>query len=158
MANPHVRRAHPSVDSERRALFLSHIDKTEDGCWLWQGWINPGGYGRALFNRYSGQAHRLSYEIHVGPIPEGLTLDHLCRVRHCVNPAHLEPVTHRENVRRGRNAATKRTHCPHGHPYDEANTYINPRGDWECRACRTIRRVIRQAAEKQRRRRGRRER
>lgn len=80
--------------------------------------------------------HRIAYELLVGPIPDGLQLDHLCRVRNCVNPDHLEPVTGQENMRRGY-FGTK-THCPNGHAYDEANTYIfsNTRGRHrQCRTC-----------------------
>lgn len=76
-----------------------------DGCWLWRGSLVQNGYG--IFSYYrlgqktSKRAHRFAYEALVGPIPEGLTLDHLCRVRRCVNPAHLEPVTIGDNIRRG---------------------------------------------------------
>jgi hypothetical protein len=91
-----------------------------DGCWLWLGSKSEHGYG------YSGLfglkwAHRVAYRLCVGPIPEGLELDHLCRVPSCVNPEHLEPVTHRENVLRGINpwaANARKTHCPKGHPLD----------------------------------------
>jgi hypothetical protein len=86
------------------------------------------------------QAHRFAYELLVGPIPEGLELDHLCRNHACVNPAHLEPVIHVENIRRGDTDAQGRcnrdkTHCPAGHPLDEANTYHNPHGWRACRTC-----------------------
>lgn len=73
----------------------------ESGCWLWVGECNDNGYGRFSVKGRKVYAHRSSYEIHVGPIPEGLHIDHLCRVRNCVNPEHLEPVTRSENVRRG---------------------------------------------------------
>ncbi len=113
-------------------------------CWLWTGALNvpvPLGYGQFSADRRSRRAHRWSYEHFVGPIPEGLEIDHLCRVRHCVNPSHLEPVTRSENMQRAplrgrqRHALTH-THCPYGHPYDEANTMRMPRRSGRrCRAC-----------------------
>ena len=104
-------------------------------CWIWTAWVSPrNGYGTFGFGRRnnSGYAHRWSYEQANGPVPEGLELDHLCRVRHCVNPAHLEAVTHAENVRR---AAAFVTCCPQGHPYNDTNTYIGPNGKRRCRVC-----------------------
>jgi hypothetical protein len=87
-------------------------------------------------------AHRFAYESVHGPITPGLVIDHLCRVRLCVNPAHLEPVTPGENSRRGyawllnrRNHQTVKTHCPAGHAYRGANLYVSPRGDRRCRTC-----------------------
>lgn len=80
--------------------FWRRVDRT-DACWLWRGWINAKGYGHfGVNNRLTVKAHRWSYEQLVGPIPHGLTLDHLCRVRNCVNPAHLEPVTRAVNISR----------------------------------------------------------
>lgn len=108
------------------------LDPAGSGCWLWTGNISPNGYGR-YGSRY---AHRLVFEALVGPIAEGLDLDHLCRVRGCVNPAHLEPVSRSENLRRGdmdRQAA--KTHCRAGHPYSGDNLYVSPRGSRGCRAC-----------------------
>lgn len=111
------------------------------GCWLWIGNTNKHGYGIVQQGGLEGgmrlRAHRAVYELLVGPIPDGLTLDHLCRVRHCVNPAHLEPVTRGENVRRGEPA--QRTHCPLGHEYNAANTYYRPSGARVCRHCARIR-------------------
>lgn len=107
------------------------------GCWEWTGSMHAAGYG--LFR--DRLAHRISYEVHVGSIPEGLTIDHLCRNRRCVNPLHLEAVTIAVNVLRGesppaRNA--RKTHCPKGHPYDDENTYISPSSGWRgSRACVT---------------------
>ncbi len=78
-------------------FFSAHTIHSQDGCWGWAGRIDGAGYGR--WSRHL--AHRLSYEFHVGPIPEGLVIDHLCRNRSCVNPVHLEVVTQKVNVRRG---------------------------------------------------------
>lgn len=114
----------------------------ENGCWLWQGAVSPTGYGQGSFGGRFLYVHRVSYEAFVGPIPEGLQIDHLCRVRRCCNPMHLEPVTVRENLMRGNTMTARRagiTHCPQGHAYDEANTYVSPKeGGRACRACRKI--------------------
>ncbi len=114
----------------------------ESGCWLWIAHKNDHGYGiiktSGTHNRKLLRAHRVAYEMFVGPIPEGLELDHLCRVRHCVNPDHLEPVTTRENLLRGETLTArwaKRTHCDEGHPFDEPNTRITPQGWRVCRIC-----------------------
>jgi hypothetical protein len=91
-------RTKPGTAPER---FWAKVDRRgDDECWPWLGAVNPNGYG--AFQWDGGQyAHRFAYELQIGPIPEGLTLDHLCRVRHCVNGAHLEPVTGQENTLRG---------------------------------------------------------
>ena len=112
--------------------FWAKVNKT-DSCWLWTGSINNKGYGR-LSGVY---AHRAAYELLVGPIPEGKELDHLCRVTHCVNPEHLEPVTHRENLLRGKSPAAiqaKITHCLQGHAYEGVNLYVRL-GKRHCRKC-----------------------
>lgn len=110
-----------------------------DGCWLWTGHVGQNGYGK-FYPTWAGgtkgvYAHRFAYELFVGPIAPKLTIDHLCRVRNCVRPAHLEAVTQRENLRRSPLGHAAKTHCPQGHAYDEANTRINPGGGRECRAC-----------------------
>lgn len=109
-----------------------------DNCWLWTGHIDKQGYARL---RGAGgrnapvlYAHRFSYEFFVAPVPLGLTIDHLCRIRHCVNPAHLEPVTQRENMLRGESPgarAVRRGTCQQGHTYD----YVTPSGTHRCRQC-----------------------
>lgn len=108
-----------------------------DTCWVWTGTLTQRGYGMFSVGRRMVPAHRWHYEYHHGEVPKSLEIDHLCRVRHCVNPAHLEPVTPAENRARSPLAPERKTHCPYGHPYDEANTYVNPRGSRECRTCNT---------------------
>ena len=123
--------------------FWDHVEKTTE-CWLWTG-KTADGYGQfGLGRRIQGliYAHRFAYEQRHGPIPEGLELDHLCRVRHCVNPAHLEAVTHRENILRGEghNAVIHRAgQCGSGHSYTPENGYRSQNGKWQCRTCNTIR-------------------
>lgn len=105
------------------------FDLSAGHCWLWTANLTtrPNGYGRFRLNGEYALAHRYLYELTHGPVPDGYELDHLCRVRRCVNPAHLEPVTRSENTLRGeRNGCQHRTHCPAGHPYDEGNTYRRP--------------------------------
>lgn len=114
------------------------------GCWLWFGkWLQVNGYGiSGLPPRRQVLAHRRSYLALVGDVPPGLELDHLCRVRCCVNPAHLEAVTHRVNLLRGDTFAARHvatTRCPSGHPYDERNTYVTPEGHRKCRKCHSAR-------------------
>lgn len=120
-------------------------------CWIWKGQIRRDGYGNFRMYGKTFKAHRASYILHVGEIPAGLEIDHLCRNRTCVNPKHLEPVTKMVNFLRGESPPLInifKTHCPKGHPYDAANTYIYPvrtrrrgnhsrkaNGGRYCRAC-----------------------
>jgi len=101
-------------------------------CWPWTGWVDGEGYGHMKVEGRQRIVHRFAYELLVGPIPDGLTIDHLCRNRACCNPAHMEPVTHAENRRR---ATPFKTHCKHGHEYTPENTVI-AHGRRECRTCR----------------------
>ncbi|MDX3328828.1 HNH endonuclease signature motif containing protein [Streptomyces sp. ME02-6979-3A] len=128
-----------------KAKLLARTVADPNGCLIWTGPKNNHGYGRIFVNGEQHYTHRLSYQLDVGSIPDGLYLDHLCRVPACCNPQHLEPVTPRENSRRGEPA--NRTHCPAGHLYDEANTIVRERSDWktktpvrsrECRTCSSL--------------------
>ncbi|MFI2349761.1 HNH endonuclease signature motif containing protein [Streptomyces sp. NPDC019443] len=115
-------------------------------CWLWVGAIGARGYGRIFVDGQTVPAHRWSYEAEVGSIQPGLVIDHLCRNRACVNPAHLEPVTNQVNTLRGIGMTARRartTHCPAGHEYAGANLYVSPRGDRRCRICEHLRAVRR---------------
>ena len=114
------------------------------GCWLWTAALSLG-YGKFGVGQRVRSAYRYAYEMLVGAVPNGLELDHRCRVRCCVNPAHLEPVTHAENIRRGDSPAQlvhfnrveriRPPTCPAGHQFDEKNTRITPKGHRKCRAC-----------------------
>lgn len=115
--------------------FAEKVALQDDGCIVWIGGMHRNGYGQFMPTKGTTDnkkllPHRWSYEYHVGPIPVGLVIDHLCRNRACVNAEHLEPVTAGENVRRG-NAV--KTHCPQGHPYSGDNLY--PGGRKRCRTC-----------------------
>ncbi|MFF8534104.1 HNH endonuclease signature motif containing protein [Streptomyces sp. NPDC015532] len=126
--------------------FLDKIRDAEGGCWEWTGHVKPNGYGQVRINRRPLHAHRVAYEALRGSIPDGLVIDHLCRNRRCVNPDHLEPVTHRTNILRGTGPAARnarRTHCIRGHRFDAANTYVAPNGARNCRTCRAERKRTR---------------
>jgi hypothetical protein len=117
--------------------FWSKVRRTET-CWEWTAGKKPAGYGAFADGYTTVLAHRFAYELLVGPIPEGLHIDHLCRNRACVNPAHMEPVSTAENTRRGMAGGAYQlsvTHCPQGHSYDGDNTYVFPDGRRGCRSC-----------------------
>ena len=138
-----------ALGSARRSELDRFIEKTkavESGCIEWTGGLNGVGYGQfyrggrtSLDQTGKTYAHRWAYEHYVGPIPEGMHLDHLCRNRKCVNVEHLEPVTPRENILRGIAPAAqhaKKTRCPEGHSYSGDNLYIHPTKGYRCcRAC-----------------------
>ena len=118
----------------------------KSGCWIWTGAKRGGSpreghYGGLSVGGKQMYAHRYVYELLVGPIPHGLVVDHLCRVRRCVNPAHIEPVTERENLIRGNGVSginSRRTHCAQGHEFTPENTHIDPRGHRRCRTCNRV--------------------
>ena len=120
--------------------FTRHVSakRLEADCWLWEGDLNSGGYGLLHRSVKPRLAHRAVYEMLVGPIPEGLQLDHLCSNKRCVNPSHLEPVTRTVNVRRAFAIRQSAVQCPKGHPYSGDNLYVNPRGYKVCRKCQKV--------------------
>lgn len=125
----HVR---PVID---RFIDLYRIDKS--GCWIWIGTRSASGYGKFSVGGIKQYAHRWSYEYHVGDIPEGLHIDHLCRVRECVNPEHLEPVTPKENYRRGQGITAengRKKVCNYGHGFTPENTAVI-NGKRHCKEC-----------------------
>ena len=115
------------------------VDSIEVGdCWIWKGSLVSGGYGQTRIDNQVWMVHRLMWSVLIGDIPDGMTLDHVCRERACCNPDHMQVVDQYTNTMRGygspaRNA--RKTRCLNGHQFDEANTYLNPRGQRACRAC-----------------------
>jgi hypothetical protein len=135
----------PAAVPLRERLFRSLVIDHESSCLLWTLSTTKAGYGQINVNRRISLVHIVMWEMFEGPVPAGLELDHVaargCVHRHCASIAHLEPVTHRENLLRGKsfsavNAAA--THCPALHRYDTANTYIRPDGTRECRECHRL--------------------
>lgn len=118
------------------------IHPTQAGCWVWGGALTTAGYPTIGMNAKTHYVHRLLYELKKGPIPDGLELDHLCKNPPCVNPDHLEPVTHKVNTLRSDGPSAvcaRKTHCKNGHPLSGANLILGRRGDGRrfrvCKAC-----------------------
>jgi hypothetical protein len=131
--------AHQDLERLLSRFVAKTVRDDISGCLIWTGTRNKDGYGGFNVSRWTKRkAHRVSYELFVGPIPAGAELDHLCKTRSCVEPTHLEPVTHAENNARSSSLTAlnaKKTECIRGHPFDEANTRITPQGFRRCRAC-----------------------
>lgn len=129
----------PEYTHALMARFWAKVDATGD-CWIWNGYTNQNGYGRFSVDGRMIVAHRVAYTALVGAVPDGLCLDHLCRVRHCVNPDHLDPVLGQVNSRRGYGLPAKnarKTKCPAGHLYSTENTIVTKKGSRRCRLCLT---------------------
>lgn len=124
-------------EKDQRRFWARVALPNANGCMLWLGPLATNGYARMRAAGEPMQAHRVAYILAYGPIPDGLVLDHLCRVRHCVAPDHLEAVTNAENIRRGEAGRHNKakTHCKLGHLYDPANTRIDRKGRRHCRTC-----------------------
>jgi len=125
--------------------FMAKVDKQENGCWLWTGAKDRGGYGEfhILINGQKKMeiAHRFSYEHFVAKLQGKQVIDHLCRNRGCVNPQHLEAVSTHENIMRGIGLASinsSKTHCKNGHEFTAENTYFRKGAGRQCRMCRVI--------------------
>jgi hypothetical protein len=136
--------------NEAEQRFWDRADRgAPHDCWLWLGSINTGGYGRVHFAGENTYAHRVAYTLRYGAIPTGLQIDHLCRARSCVNPAHLEAVTQAENLRRGISPFAinwRAGKCKHGHEFTPDNTYIRrDNGRRQCIACSRQRKRERRA-------------
>src|SRR6266568_8464909 len=123
------------------AKFWAKVDRSggADACWLWIAGMDNHGYGTFDIGQQKRRGHQIAWQLLRGPVPDGLELDHLCRVPLCVNPNHLEPVTHRENTLRGEGITAqqaRRTHCPQGHVLAGHNLEPRRDGHRACRACR----------------------
>lgn len=123
------------------ARFYLNLEVDDNECWIWQKQLSPEGYGRFRVEGEKVFAHIFSYNLFIGPVPDGLELDHTCRVRSCVNPDHLKSVTHRVNTLRGIGPTAvnaRKTHCNNNHKFTPENTRI-AQGKRHCRACARLR-------------------
>lgn len=128
-----------ALEQRLSSYIEQRVEHVPSGCLIWTGGLRTNGYvGISLY------AHRIVWELHRGPIPDGLVVDHMCRCRVCLNPEHMRVVTHDENIMSGSSPSAwnaRKTHCMHGHPWSEENTYFRPAssvrgvGTRQCRAC-----------------------
>lgn len=116
-------------------LLASSEQVTESGCWIWMRGLDKDGYGSMKVRQKCHKVHRLSYETFVGSIPNGAEIDHLCFVRCCINPHHLEPVDRTTHITRSRWVLSNRTHCKHGHNLTLPNSLCRAAGQNRCRLC-----------------------
>ena len=131
---------HPRPGDLKTRLEAKSIPEPNSGCWIWIGALRKGDYGQIVIDGKKKLAHRISYEIHKGPIPEGMELDHICRMHQCINPDHLEAVSHRVNVLRGAAPSAvhaAKTHCSKGHEFSASIT-INGKVRRHCKICKRI--------------------
>lgn len=114
---------------------MAQITFSESGCWTLPPTKGRKGYSVVKFRGKTMAAHRMFYQIAVGPIPDGLVLDHLCMVKNCCNPSHLEPVTSKENTRRAPTHNANKKACKRGHPLEGTNLFVDSGGFRQCRTC-----------------------
>lgn len=133
------------TDDEYRLKLKSQIKVTDQGCWEWQGYRHPKGYGDMSYRCRNWRVHRLAYHLFRGPIPKGLVICHTCDNRPCCNPDHLFPgtidINNKDMAAKGRckHSAAAQKACKHGHLFTPENTYVDPRGFRNCRECNRIR-------------------
>lgn len=121
--------------------FEHYVDRLPSGCWQWTGYLKPNGYGSIWDGTRKVYAHRYAHELHNGPIPAGMQIDHLCLNKACVNPAHLDVVTQKVNLLRADGSPAinaRKTHCKRGHKFTDDNTRTNSRGHRVCKECSRI--------------------
>jgi hypothetical protein len=137
--------------------FWAYVERS-NSCWNWTASCDSKGYGQYAIGTYkpnsrrNARAHQVSYALTIGEVPENMVIDHLCRNRTCVNPAHMEVVTNKDNILRGVSPSSKhaiKTHCPYGHPYNDSNTRLNA-GSRVCRTCHRQREALRKIAQRSR--------
>lgn len=134
----------PGCESDQARFWAKVGLPYRDGCLPWLGAVDSKGYGQFSLNGRLVRAARYAYALAGHSIPDGMEIDHLCRMHQCVRPDHLEPVTPAENNRRSTSPAggnARKTHCPQGHRYSEENTYVSAKGWRWCRTCRRDRKA-----------------